>query len=79
MTRLAATLVGAVDLPVVDATGLNGVYSVCLAFAPNKSGADPSQPDLFEALREQLRRYLASDKAPVEVLLIDHVECATAN
>ena len=78
MTRLAHTLAGAVDLPVIDATGLSGTYSICLGFAP-KPGADPSVPDLFEALREQLRLYLASEKAPVKVLVIDHIEHATPN
>jgi uncharacterized protein (TIGR03435 family) len=54
-------------------------YSICLGFAPNKPGADPSASDLFEALREQLRLYLASEKAPVKVLVIDHIEPATPN
>jgi uncharacterized protein (TIGR03435 family) len=36
-------------------------------------------PDLFEALREQLGLYLASQKAPVKVLVIDHIERATPN
>jgi uncharacterized protein (TIGR03435 family) len=39
MTRLAGTLAGAVDLPVIDATGLSGAYSVCLGFAPNQPGS----------------------------------------
>jgi uncharacterized protein (TIGR03435 family) len=81
MTRLADTLGGAVDLPVIDATGLSGAYSVCLGFAPNSAnpGSDSSAPDLFEALREQLGLYLASEKAPVKVLVIDHIERATPN
>src|SRR5579862_8471475 len=79
MTRLAQTLAGAVGLPVIDATGLSGTYSICLGFAPNKPGADSSAPDLFEALREQLRLYLASEKAPVKVMVIDHIEHATPN
>lgn len=79
MTRLADTLAGAVDLPVVDATGLSGAYRVCLGFAPNRPGADTSMPDLFEALREQLGLYLASEKAPVKVLVIDHIAPATPN
>ena len=74
MTRLAHTIGGAVDLTVIDTTGLSGAYNVCLGFAPNKPGADPGAPDLFEALREQLHLYLASEKAPVKVLVIDHVE-----
>jgi uncharacterized protein (TIGR03435 family) len=81
MTRLADTLAGAVDLPVIDATGLSGAYSVCLGFAPNSAtpGADTSAPDMFDALREQLGLYLAPEKAAVKVLVIDHIERATPN
>jgi len=78
MTKLANTLGGAVDLPVIDATGLSGTFNICLGFAP-KPGADASLPDLFEALRDQLGLYLASEKAPVKVLVIDHIEHATPN
>ena len=81
MTRLAHTLGGAVDLPVIDATGLSGAYSVCLGFAPNKPGADTSMldTDMFAAVREQLGLYLAPEKAPVKVLVVDHIERATPN
>jgi uncharacterized protein (TIGR03435 family) len=81
MSRLADTLGGAADRPVIDATGLSGAYNVCLGFAPNsaKPGADASAPDMFEAIREQLGLYLESEKAPVKVLLIDHIERATPN
>jgi uncharacterized protein (TIGR03435 family) len=63
---------------VIDATGLSGAYNVCLGFAP-KPGTDTSVPDLFEALREQLGLYMGSEKAPVKVLVIDHIEHATPN
>ena len=76
MTRLAHTLGGAVDLPVIDATGLSGTYSIFLGFAPNKPGADT---DIFEAVREQLGLYLAAEKAPVQILVIDHAEHASEN
>jgi uncharacterized protein (TIGR03435 family) len=38
-----------------------------------------SGPDLFVALQEQLGVKLSSEKAPVSVLIIDHVEKPTAN
>jgi len=81
MTRLAHTLGGAVDLPVIDATGLSGTYSVCLGFAPSKPGADTSMldTDMFAAVREQLGLYLAPEKAPVKMLVVDHIERATPN
>jgi len=81
MARLADTLAGETDLPVIDATGLSGAYNVCLGYAPNSAAAnaDTGAPDIFEALREQLGLYLASEKAPVKVLVIDHIERATPN
>jgi len=38
-----------------------------------------SGPDLFVAMREQVGLKLSSEKAPVSVLIIDHVEKPTAN
>jgi uncharacterized protein (TIGR03435 family) len=38
-----------------------------------------SGPDLFVAMREQMGLKLSSEKAPVSVLIIDHVEKPTAN
>ena len=39
---------------------------------------DPG-PNLFVALQEQIGLKLSSDKGPVSVLIIDHVEKPTAN
>jgi uncharacterized protein (TIGR03435 family) len=50
--------------------------------AANSSSPLPptgSGPDLFVALREQTGLKLSSEKAPVSVLIIDHVEKPTAN
>jgi uncharacterized protein (TIGR03435 family) len=41
--------------------------------------ADPVGPTIFTALEEQVGLRMASDKAPVEYLVIDHVERATDN
>jgi uncharacterized protein (TIGR03435 family) len=81
MTRLADLLAGEADRSVVDATGLSGTYNVCLGYTPSSiaPAADTSGPDLFEALREQLGLYLASENTPVKVLIIDHIERATPN
>ncbi len=92
MPLLAVTLSQSLDRPVIDKTGLRGNFDVGLAYAPEAGeGArfeaagpqvpqpDPNRPTLFSALREQLGLELRSAKAPVEVLVIDHVEKPQSN
>jgi uncharacterized protein (TIGR03435 family) len=71
---------------VIDRTGLEGGFDIDLTFtldgvpnAPPRGGAalpsvDPDGASLFTAVQEQLGLKLESDRAPVEVLVIDHVE-----
>ncbi len=66
--------------PVHDDTGLKGRYNFTLGFAP--PGAAPradAAPDLFEAVQVQLGLKLVGKKGPVEVLVVDHAEKASAN
>jgi uncharacterized protein (TIGR03435 family) len=74
---------------VVDRTGLAGNFEIDLKWTPDRMpqgppppGApppsiDPNGPSLFTALQEQLGLKLESERAPVEVLVIDHVERPT--
>jgi uncharacterized protein (TIGR03435 family) len=66
---------------VVDRTGLTGYYDITLKWTPDGSPtSDPNAPpDLFTALEEQLGLKLVATKAPVDVLVVDHVERPTAN
>jgi uncharacterized protein (TIGR03435 family) len=58
--------------PVLDRTGLTGVYDFQLQWLPESSvGAGPS---IFTAVQEQLGLELKGTKGPVEMLVIDHVE-----
>ncbi len=62
--------------PVVDKTGLNGVFSFDLDWTP-EGRADPNAdgpPSIFVALQEQLGLKLEAQKSPVNVLVVDHVE-----
>ncbi|HUB80455.1 MAG TPA: M56 family metallopeptidase [Bryobacteraceae bacterium] len=93
MWQLVSTLAAIAGRPVIDQTGFTGKLDVHLRFTPDQAtqglpgGAlsaappdpDPSQPNIFEALQEQLGLKLTSSKGPVEVLVIDHVERPTAN
>jgi uncharacterized protein (TIGR03435 family) len=85
---IADSLSGALGRPMVDQTGLSGTFDFTIEFTPERPGpATPGadiQPDnpgptFEEALREQLGIKLQSQKAPVEVLVIDHVERPSAN
>jgi uncharacterized protein (TIGR03435 family) len=65
-----------VERPIVDATGLSGNVEWILTFGWG-TNAPTDVPDLFTALQEQLGLRLVARQAPVEVLVIDHVEKPT--
>ena len=93
MAQLAETLWGILDRPVLDKTGLDGLFDdVKLEWAPDETqyqswGAeaykrpvsDASGASLFSAMEEQLGLKLTSAKGPVEVLRIEHAEKPTEN
>lgn len=59
--------------PVVDRTGLTGVFDVDLKWAAEQTPDAPG-PSLFTAIQEQLGLKLEPQRAPVEVLVIDRIE-----
>jgi len=75
--------------PALDQTGLKGFFDFTMEFVPDGMqelkgpNGEPQiafdGPTVYTALREQLGLKLESTKAPVEVMVIDHVEKATAN
>jgi uncharacterized protein (TIGR03435 family) len=73
------------DRQVIDNTGIEGRYDFTLTFNPNPAapaGTDAPPrlgPDIFSAVREQLGLKLEPDRAPVQFLVIDHVEHPPAN
>jgi len=60
---------------VIDKTGLTGKYDFDLEWSPDQTATD--KPSIFTALREQLGLTIDSERAPVEVLVIDHIEKPT--
>jgi uncharacterized protein (TIGR03435 family) len=58
---------------VVDRTGLSGTFDIDLEWAPEET-ADARGPSIFTAVQEQLGLKLESERAPVDVLVIDRVE-----
>jgi len=75
---------GSGDRMVVDHTGLKGNYDFELTFERDSGpvGADVRDLEgspIFSALQEQLGLKLESKKAPVEFLIIEHVEQPSEN
>jgi len=78
-----------VGKPVVDRTGLVGGYDLEVRYTPDQfaatalalrpgaaapQGVDPDGPSLYAALEDQLGLKLEPTRAPVDVLVIDHIE-----
>ena len=69
-----------VSRPVVNDTGLTGRYDFLLRWSNEMQDSTPnSAPGLFTAIQEQLGLKLVPTKAPVDVLVIDHVAQPSAN
>lgn len=93
MAEFAGVMQSAVlDRPVVDQTGLPGKYDFTLRWTPDESqfggmaarvpapsANAAAPPGLFTAIQEQLGLRLESTRAPVDVIVIDHVEKPTEN
>ena len=80
MANLAINLQGPVGRLIVDKTALKGKYDIELKWAqnddPNSGDAGPS---IFTALEEQLGLRLESTKAPVDSIVIEHIERPSEN
>ena len=82
MDSFARSLARETALPVINKTGLPGAYSFKLHWILDSARrADPAieGATLFTAIQEQLGLRLRSEKAPVEVLVIDRAERPSAN
>ena len=80
MDTLADQLTDEVGHIVQDQTWLAGVYDFTLRYSDDMAAKpDSSAPSLYTALQEQLGLKLVPTKAPVDVLIIDHVERPSAN
>jgi uncharacterized protein (TIGR03435 family) len=93
ISNLVQALSPQVGRIVLDKTELPGAYDFELTYAPEPLGiggpppllngapppVDPNAPTLFTALQEQLGLKLDSQRGPVDVVVIDHVEQPTAD
>jgi uncharacterized protein (TIGR03435 family) len=82
MESLARNLSSRSGRIVIDRTGLDGYFELTLRYA--EMGRDgtvvaPDLPSVFTALQEQLGLKLESGRAPVQTLIIDHIERPTVD
>jgi uncharacterized protein (TIGR03435 family) len=73
LEHFAGVLAHRAGQPVVDKTGLPGIYDYKLSYAP-ANDPNSSFPDFFTALQEQLGLKLVPQNVPVDFLVIDHVD-----
>ncbi len=80
-------LSGPLQIPIVDRTGLAGKYDFTLDFTPylpdpakNMDGTRPDTTAILKAaLKDELGLKMMGGKAPVDVLVVDHVEKPSQN
>jgi uncharacterized protein (TIGR03435 family) len=77
VSGLAMSLSGTVGRLIIDKTGLTGLYNIDLTWSPDNE--PDTGPSIFTALQEQLGLKLESDKALIDVFVIDHLERSTEN
>ena len=81
--QLAPLVSLVVGRPVVDKTGITGLYDIELRFAPGAAiGSDlanPDAPSVFTALEEQLGLKLDAERETVEVLVITSIDRPSEN
>jgi hypothetical protein len=79
MASLVRSLQNVTDRPVLDKTGIKGEFSFPEEFRPIDNNASASLPSLADALEQELGLNLEPVKAPVEFLVIDHLQRPTVN
>jgi uncharacterized protein (TIGR03435 family) len=82
MEDITSFLAFQLDRPVVDATGIQGVFNFTLEWSPNdRPDADPSdnRPSIFTAIEETLGLRLEPGKVPVQIIVIDRAEKPSEN
>jgi uncharacterized protein (TIGR03435 family) len=92
LAQFVTTLSDLARRPVIDKTGLTGLYDFALKFAPETAGTagpfgmlpgappppiDPDAPSFVTAVQEQLGLKLESARGPVEVVVINKFEKPT--
>ena len=72
---IASLLSAVMHAPVVDHTGLAGMFDIDLSYAPDNS-TESNLPSFFTAVEEQLGLRLKPEKVIVDTLVVDHADDA---
>ncbi|MGH9573705.1 MAG: TIGR03435 family protein [Candidatus Acidiferrales bacterium] len=80
----AGNLIGELEKPVTDGTGLTGTVDFRIDFAPElpfmpNPAADQNAPTFLEALKDQLGLKLDPQTGEVQKVIVDHVDHPTSN
>jgi uncharacterized protein (TIGR03435 family) len=74
------------DRPVINRTGVAGLFDIHLEFAPGTTSpddaaaaSDAAGPSIFTALQQQLGLKLEAARGPGEFVVIDHIEKPSGN
>jgi uncharacterized protein (TIGR03435 family) len=80
MRAITGVLSSMVEAPVIDKTGLTGIYSYTLQIGRQWSESDPdSWPSIFTAVQDQLGLKLEAAHESVPNLVVDHITKPTEN
>lgn len=78
ISRLTFLLTRRMDRPAIDMTGLKGLYDFTLDLSGLGFNGNPpedtSAPSIFTTVQENLGLRLEAQKAPVQILIVDHAE-----
>ncbi len=78
MADFADFLSRRIDQPVVDDTGLKGIFDFKLEWSKDDTG-EATAPLIFTALQDQLGLRLEARKVPMEVIVVDSVDKPSEN
>jgi uncharacterized protein (TIGR03435 family) len=79
MDHFAEVLSRQMDLPILNRTGLEGVFNLKLEWNPRITDPAAEGPSVFTAVQEQLGLRLRAQKTPVEMIVVDHAERPSEN
>jgi uncharacterized protein (TIGR03435 family) len=95
LSQVSATLGGNLDRPVIDKTGITGIFNIHLEFARDETTPDrrppgfrqrpaepsdiPPAPSIFTVMEQQLGLKLEPDKGPRGYIAIDSIERPSEN